>query len=363
MQISTNSQRAVDQCGPTMSSTLKRTYSSRSNRTTLPSSPPALSSSPVAGEKRKRPLEERLENLLTPASKRPTPAFLKKSKPKPKQTAKPRLKAKTFTQLHFCIDQTILRTCPLCALSYTKGAPDDESLHKAHCARVQKGMEWGREEEKEKLKAGVEEVASGVKLKDGRRGRIISFKADAGGKIGSKLSTLLDTINITLSSPPLTPTILHASKAYLFLIPSITTTTREKIIGCVIAQRISTAMAIATPAECAAACEPSQPPSSSPSTALTPSPTAKLVAVDTSSGIFCHPAPLPTPLGIPRLFVSSAHRRQGVASKLLSATAETFVYGCKLDPREGQVAFTQPTGDGSAVMHRWGGGCVRIYEE
>jgi N-acetyltransferase len=34
-----------------------------------------------------------------------------------------------------------------------------------------------------------------------------------------------------------------------------------------------------------------------------------------------------------------------------------------LDPRRGEVAFTQPTGDGSAVMHRWGGGGMRIYEE
>ncbi|KAJ6608600.1 hypothetical protein B0H10DRAFT_519845 [Mycena sp. CBHHK59/15] len=64
--------------------------------------------------------------------------------------------------------------------------------------------------------------------------------------VARQLSILLDTINIALSSPPLTPAILRASKAYLFLIPSITTTTREKIIGCVIAQRISTAMAIAT---------------------------------------------------------------------------------------------------------------------
>lgn len=168
-----------------MSSTLKRTYSSRS-RTTLPSSPSSRSSSPVPGQKRKRPLEERLENLVTPAPKHPR-NFLEKSKAK--RTAKPKPKAKTFTQLHFCIDQTILRTCPLCALSYTKGAPDDESLHKAHCARVQKGMEWGREEEKEKLKAGVEEVASGVKLKDGRKGRIICFRADVGGKIGSKVHT------------------------------------------------------------------------------------------------------------------------------------------------------------------------------
>ncbi|KAJ7739708.1 hypothetical protein DFH07DRAFT_77697 [Mycena maculata] len=330
----------------------QRTYASR-NRTSLPSSPPSsLSSSPVACQKRKRPLEESLENLTAPAAKQPK-NFLEKPKLKAKQTAKPKSKAKTFTQLHFCIDQTILRTCPLCALSYTKGAQDDESLHKAHCARVQKGMEWGREEEKEKTKAGVVEVASGIKLKDGKKGRIICFKADANCKIGSKLSILLDTINITLSSPPLSPSILHVSKAYLFLVPSITSPSREKIIGCVIAQRISTAMAIATPAE-VAACAPSSDAESTPiSTAL----------VDTRSGIFCHPAALPTPLGIPRLFVSSAHRRQGVASKLLSAAAETFVYGCKLDPRQGQVAFSQPTGDGSAVMHRWGGGGVRIYEE
>ncbi|KAJ7837004.1 hypothetical protein B0H14DRAFT_1116018 [Mycena olivaceomarginata] len=347
-----------------MSSTLKRTYS-RANRTSLPSLPPSsppstLSSSPVAGEKRKRPLEERLENLLTPAHKQPRTlaSFIEKPKTKAKQAAKPKPKAKKFTQLHFVTDQTTLRTCPLCALSYIKAAPDDEALHKAHCARVQKGMEWGRDEEKEVLKAGVAEVASGLKLKNGTKGRIICFKADVGGKIGSKVSTLLSTINIALSAPTLTPSILQASKVYLFLTPSLTTTLREKIVGCVIAQQISTAMAIATPAECIAACEP-QSSSDDPS----PSPTSKLVAVDTSSGIFCHPAPLPTPLGIPRLFVSSTHRRQGVASKLLSAAAETSIYGCPLDPSKGEVAFTQPTGDGSAVMHRWGGGGVRIYEE
>lgn len=50
-------------------------------------------------------------------------------------------------------------------------------------------MEWGREEEKERGKAGVEEVESGVRLKDGRRGRIICFRADVGGRIGSKVFT------------------------------------------------------------------------------------------------------------------------------------------------------------------------------
>ncbi|KAG6900579.1 hypothetical protein C0993_008296 [Termitomyces sp. T159_Od127] len=217
--------------------------------------------------------------------------------------------------------------------------------------RIEKGMEWGREEEKETVKSNVMQFAGRVQLKDGRKGRIIYFRADVGGKIGHKLTSLLETINLTLSSPPLTPDILRDSKAYLFLLPSTTSPAREKIIGCVIAQRIETAMAIATPKECEV-------------TNQSFSDTApSLIAVDPSSGFFCHPKPLPTPLGISRLFVPATQRRQGVARLLLSAAAETFVHGCSLDPKKGQVAFTQPTGDGKAVMMGWGGGGVRIYQE
>jgi N-acetyltransferase len=151
----------------------------------------------------------------------------------------------------------------------------------------------------------------------------------------------LETVNLSLSAPPLTPEILHASKVYLFLLRPIPPASREKIVGCVIAQRISSAMAIASPS----------------------TPTTSLVAVDTATNLYCHPIPLPTPLGIPRLFVPSSNRRQGIASHLLTAAAETFIHGCPLDVGKGQVAFTQPTGSGSAVMRAWGKGGVRIYEE
>lgn len=99
-------------------------------------------------------------------------------------------KQQKLIQLHFCVDRPILRTCPSCSLSYTKGVPEDEALHSAHCVRVQKGMEWGREEEKEKFKACIEEVVTGAKLKSGLRGRIICFRADVSGRIGSKVSQL-----------------------------------------------------------------------------------------------------------------------------------------------------------------------------
>lgn len=93
----------------------------------------------------------------------------------------------TLTQLHFALDSSVLRTCAHCGLSYTRGAPDDEALHRAHCGRVQRGMEWGKDEERDALKAGADEVATAVKLKDGTIGRIICFSACVSGKLGTKV--------------------------------------------------------------------------------------------------------------------------------------------------------------------------------
>jgi N-acetyltransferase len=165
----------------TMSTKVKRTYGSRV-RPPLPSSPPSSlsSSSPPQPINRKRPFEEAFNTTNLPPP-------IKRSKSNTKSQSKLKSTQKSLTQLHFALDTSVLRTCPLCDLSYTKGAPADEHLHKSHCTRVLKGMEWGREEEREKVKAGVEEVGSGIRLKDGRRGRIVCFRADVGGRIGSKV--------------------------------------------------------------------------------------------------------------------------------------------------------------------------------
>ncbi|ESK92893.1 hypothetical protein Moror_9049 [Moniliophthora roreri MCA 2997] len=325
-----------------MSSKVKRTYGSRASRAPFPPSSPiySASTSSVLSSGTKRP-------LITTDNRPTKKARLNKDKDKPKQ--------KTLTQLHFCIDQPVLRICSLCGMSYTKGAEDDESLHRTHCARIRKSMEWSKEEEKDKDKEGVVEIDIAVQLKGGNKGRIICIKADAGGRIGSKLKALYDMMNTTLSAPSLPPNILKRSKTYLFLLPAPSALgVKEQIVGCVVAQQISTAMEIA----------PSKSTSrSSEQDSNSSIPRQQLVMVDSSSGIFCYPTPLPTPLGITRIFVSPAHRRQGAATKLLSAAARTFVHGCALDPRSGQVAFSQTTGDGLALMHGWGGGGVRIYDE
>jgi len=190
-----------------MSSIVQRTYSSRSRQKQLqlPSSPPStLSSSPPATPRpTKRPLSEMSseENpSLFPPLKKRTQGLLPKvlstaSKSKIKTKGHIKAKAnqqKTLTQLHFNIDQTTLRKCPLCDLSYIKGAEDDVALHKMHCARVQQGMEWGREEEKDGIRDGqsiILEVENDVKLTGVKeKGRIICLPADVNGKIGAKVS-------------------------------------------------------------------------------------------------------------------------------------------------------------------------------
>jgi len=68
-------------------------------------------------------------------------------------------------------------------------------------------------------------------------------------------------------------------------------------------------------------------------------------------------------MGISRVFVAKDCRRLGIARTLLDAACRTFLHGCTLNPAKGQIAFSQPTGDGQKLMESWGKGNIRIYEE
>lgn len=167
---------------------VKRTYGSRHNTNTscISSSKEPASNEVQVG--RKRPLSSSLySNIPTPIKRAKCSVKLnsKQTKLSTKQNQK-----KILTQLHFAIDRTILWTCPLCDLSYTKGAVEDEHLHRSHCARVQRGMEWGKEEERESVKVGVVEIAKQVQIAGGKCGRIISCPAECVGKIGSKVRNI-----------------------------------------------------------------------------------------------------------------------------------------------------------------------------
>jgi N-acetyltransferase len=97
-------------------------------------------------------------------------------------------------QLHLTLGQTAIRTCSTCQLSYTLGAPEDEYLHKKHCARISRGAEWGKEESRYEGNE-VTVVESGISVQGmkggvGEKGRIVRFSASAGGKLKTKVRQL-----------------------------------------------------------------------------------------------------------------------------------------------------------------------------
>ena len=51
-------------------------------------------------------------------------------------------------------------------------------------------------------------------------------------------------------------------------------------------------------------------------------------------------------LGVKLIWVSAAHRRRGLAHRMLDAARRNFAYGAVLKVPLGEVAFSQPTQDG-----------------
>ena len=161
---------------------VKRTYGARTNRTlstysgSSDTSPPTPEpAKPLLSTKRKRPLLDLQPNVVPLAKKQQRLKLLPKKEP--------------LVQLHFITDSPIVRTCALCDLTYTRGAPDDEALHKAHCARVQRGFEWRKEDEGVKAKGGATEVQADVRLKSGETGRILCLSLSGTGKLRQKASS------------------------------------------------------------------------------------------------------------------------------------------------------------------------------
>ena len=189
-----------------MSTAIKHTYGSRSKRPRLPLLPSSSRSSDSPfkngpddesdGERPQKKLRTSgsaipsIYSSLIPSSsmiakkKENVPANRSKSTSTRKSLAKT-TSAPALTQLHLAFSSTSMKTCKLCSLSYSCGALEDERLHKAHCQRVTRGMEWGRDEEKAR---GIQVIEEGVRLEGSPAGRIIEVRADSKGKIGSKVS-------------------------------------------------------------------------------------------------------------------------------------------------------------------------------
>ncbi|WVW79992.1 hypothetical protein I302_101965 [Kwoniella bestiolae CBS 10118] len=275
--------------------------------------------------------------------------------PKATSSSKP----KPLTQLHLT-HLPLIHTCQECGMSFMRGG-EDEGVHIAHHTRVLRGIVWdglGKSRE-QGWKVVKDDIPFGDRGKG--NGKVVVVDGSCGG---NKLEEILSTVDRVLSSPPLPPAILERCKIFLFVTsspPPVSTAKRQKldnsiskkvvqkerVVGVIVAQGIKWAMRVLKDGE------------------LTASEGKEEKKVVVESGGFgsvtCDPTPLPTPLGIHRLYISPSYRSKNLSEHLLNASCSNTIYGCNLDPTKGEVAFSQPTQSGRAVMEKWGKGGVRVF--
>ncbi|KAF3931868.1 hypothetical protein ABW19_dt0207126 [Dactylella cylindrospora] len=83
----------------------------------------------------------------------------------------------------------------------------------------------------------------------------------------------------------------------------------------------------------------------------TPKEEGKTDSGSISCSLNISPTKRPALVGISRIWTNPKYRRSGVASRLVTTVAESFVYGMKLSA--GQIAFSQPTDSGACFALEW----------
>ncbi|KAI7817452.1 hypothetical protein BC939DRAFT_496653 [Gamsiella multidivaricata] len=300
--------------------------------------------------------------------------------------------------------------CPQCKMPYVCGQPEDEQIHERYHRGVMGGIDYPvykhevvvatfSDFENESFgggRGGRRSSGGGTGNARGEMGmaysRIVMVSmSDAGRTTTSssspaassgsgfekrKVLEVLQVVNKELGSVDFDPEKLDSCKVFLYI------SSKKKAIGCLVAERIKQGFEILSSAETITTA-PATPSgsSSSPSSTTTSTSTSTPISSDANdsgnnadtttlttlmtpselkpragtddggSAVFCSIEPRPAICGINRIWVSEQNRRQKIASRLLDAVRERFIYACKLEHKD--LAFSQPTGDGKALARQY----------
>ncbi|KAF9153651.1 N-acetyltransferase esco2 [Linnemannia schmuckeri] len=287
--------------------------------------------------------------------------------------------------------------CPQCGMPYVRGQPEDEQIHDRYHRAVLGGIDYpGYKNEVVIARFRDQEVESTV-ASTGRSGgtakgdsvstsssssslwgeasssRIVMVSMSDTGRTSSvsangsnfekkKVKEVLEVVNKELGSVEFDPEQLDSCKVFLYI------SGKKKVVGCVIAERIKEGFEIMTLTTGSGSGEvllesKSNSATSTSTTLSSDSSSSGNTPMETNSqvqqldqdrggaAIFCSKVPQPAICGISRIWVSSQHRRQKIASRMLDAVRERFIYACKLETKD--LAFSQPTGDGKALARRY----------
>ncbi|KAJ2468384.1 hypothetical protein GGI02_003715 [Coemansia sp. RSA 2322] len=220
--------------------------------------------------------------------------------------------------------------CSECGMTYQRGKDEDEALHdKFHRSWLRQearllvwlpGLSNGDEGSAETVAlpsqlAKLHGVDRPAKAAATATIRVVSSQESSRRELQRALE-ILNIANEHLGAVRVEVADMALRQRKIFLY----TTQRGQVLGCVLAELISSAQRVV-------------PPSDATSSALD-------VADDACRAV----------CGISRVWVVPSARRCGVASQLIDAVHKRFVYGCAIDTAS--VAFTQPTSDGRALAER-----------
>ncbi|KAJ9102288.1 hypothetical protein QFC20_004981 [Naganishia adeliensis] len=295
-------------------------------------------------------------------------------------------------------------------MSYIRGGTggQDDATHKAHCTRVNEGVRWDPRPASTMTTVGGRSVTmTGGKLASWRSRRrgggscvVLSGVEFGKGKgkekeerVGNVLCVegyeaaadkrvmeILESVDTVLSAPPLPSEILGRCKIFLFTTsshppatgnkrlkpPSSSSAgtgngkTVERVVGCVVVQPIRTGMRVLQGDEGGM-----DEGKRKRDEVVVVGEDAESAgdAYTSSKAVICSPTRLPSKIGIHRIFTVPKYRGLGISKILLDVACEKTIYGYTCDPAKGDVAFSQPTSSGKALMDAWGRGGVMVFVE
>ncbi|KAF9105580.1 N-acetyltransferase esco2 [Mortierella sp. GBA35] len=321
-------------------------------------------------------------------------------------TKQPLATARRPTQLRREDDRLRRYHCPQCGMPYVRGQPEDEQIHDRYHRAALGGIDYPgykneivvaryRDQESESKGDSLSSSSSSsgasplwgdtsssrivmVSMTD--PGRTTSASASGSNFEKKKVKEVLEVVNKELGSVDFDPEHLDSCKVFLYI------SGKKKVVGCVIAERIKEGFEVMTLAGTGAVetvVLESRAGSATSSSSASSGDTKSLVSTSLLStdkdsdddrntnerktqllqisngtdrdgggaAIFCSKVPQPAICGINRIWVSSQHRRQRIASRMLDAVRDRFIYACKLETKD--LAFSQPTGDGKALARQY----------
>lgn len=279
----------------------------------------------------KEPLSESIRNAVSPSKK------------------SPQRKKKRLVQTQLDLVSEFTKTCKVCGMDYVPSHAEDAALHRKFHAMNVGGIDIPKSLS-EKLRSN--QVWSGG---DGSFIAVVSRRDMPA--LRNKAIQVLQVVNSELGAVPVSDEALwsqlrnpiakarHPSgespeqatkgtveymvsdrfKTYVYI-------RGQKCVGACLAERIQEAFAVVD-----------QDDASGPG--------SQSVADSPSSCVSIANTPNAAMLGISRIWVSSLHRKHGIARRLLDSARSNFFYGMTVDKTK--VAFSQPTESGGQLARKW----------